>query len=70
VRLTDPDLDIGRWFGDRNHTFHAGAGTAWDAFMLFDTDATFDTLAAHLETSGRTIIGDHAKLADAFASAG
>jgi hypothetical protein len=68
--VTDPDVDIGRWFGDRNRTFHAGAGVAWDAFMLFDADATFATLGEHLQTSGRTIIADHAELAAAFAATG
>ena len=66
TQMHDPDLEIGRWFGDRNHTFHAGAGLAWDAFMLFDTDATFATIGEHLQTSGRTIIGDHGKLQDAL----
>jgi hypothetical protein len=69
THLSDPDLDIGVWFGDRNHTFHAGAGTAWHAFMVFDADATFATLGEHLQTSGTTIIADRGKLADAFASA-
>jgi len=70
TQLSDPDVDIGRWFGDRDHTFHAGSGVAWDAFLLFDADATFATLADHLATSGRTIIADHAKLAAAFAATG
>ena len=52
-----PVLGYGRWFGDRNDTFHAGARTAWDAFTLFHADATFATIAAHLETSVRTILG-------------
>ena len=65
--MNDPDLEIGRWFGDRNHTFHAGSGLAWDAFMLFDADATFATGGEHLQSSGRTIITDHGKLRDALA---
>jgi hypothetical protein len=68
VQMSDPDLDIGRWFGDRDDTFHAGPGIAWDAFLLFDADATFATLTEHLQASGRTIIADHAKLAEALAS--
>jgi hypothetical protein len=64
--LYDTDVEIGRWFGDRDGIFHAGAGLAWDAFMLFDPEATFATAGDHLETSGGTIIGDHGKLADAF----
>ena len=64
--MNDPDLEIGQWFGDRNHTFHAGSGLAWDAFMLFDADATFATLGEHLQTSGRTIIAEHAKLQHAM----
>jgi hypothetical protein len=44
THLTDQDIDVGRWFGDRNRTFHAGAGVSWDAFMLFDADVTFATL--------------------------
>ena len=51
---------------DRHDTFRTGALLAWDAFMLFDADATFATAAEHLETSRRTIIGDHAKLEDAL----
>jgi len=66
VPLHDPDLAIGRWFGDRSSTFHAGAGVAWDAFLLFDADATFATAASHLEASGSTIIADHAKLQNAL----
>ena len=31
---SDPDVDICRWFGDRDHTFHAGSGVAWDVFLL------------------------------------
>jgi hypothetical protein len=70
THLSDPDVDIGRWFGDRNRSLHAGSGVAWDAFMLFDADATFATLPDHLLTSGRTIIADHAKLAAAFTVTG
>jgi hypothetical protein len=69
TELSDPDLEIGRWFGDRNSTFHVGSGLAWDAFLLFDADAAFATAGDHLETSGRTIIDDHGKLQDAFAAA-
>ena len=68
TQLQDPDLEIGRWFGDRDHTFHAGAGLAWDAFMLFDADATFVMSGEHLQASGRTIIADHGKLRDALAA--
>jgi hypothetical protein len=66
TQLHDPDLKISRWFGHRDHSFHAGRGLAWDAFMLFDADATFATSSSHLETSGRTIIADHQKLRDAL----
>ncbi len=66
AQLNDADVEIGEWFGGRNDTFHAGAGVAWDAFMLFDADATFATISEHLQTSGRTIIDDHAKLRDAL----
>ena len=69
TQLHDPDLDIGRWFGSRSHTFHAGGPLAWDAFMLFDADATFASGGEHLQTSGRTIIADHAKLQDALVAA-
>ena len=34
--------------------------------MLFDADATFASGSEHLQTSGRTIIDDHAKLQDAL----
>ena len=66
VQLSDPDLDIATWFGDRDNVFHVGEGLAWDVFMLFDADATFATLADHLRVSGRTIIADSGKLRDAF----
>lgn len=70
VQLSDPEIEIGLWFGQRDRDFHAGPGLAWDAFMLFDREATFATLSDHLETSGRTIIADHSKLRDAFAHSG
>jgi hypothetical protein len=66
VQLSDPDLEIGTWFGDRDQTFHTGEGLAWDVFMLFGADATFATLADDLQASGRTIIADSGKLRDAF----
>jgi hypothetical protein len=37
--------------------------------MLFDADATFASGSEHLQTSGRTIIAEHAKLRDALAAA-
>jgi hypothetical protein len=70
THLSDPDADIGFWFGARDRDFHAGPGLAWDAFMLFDSAATFATLSDHLEVSGRTIIADRVKLQKAFAPTG
>jgi hypothetical protein len=70
TQLSDPNLVIGHWFGERDHTFHAGAGVAWDAFMVFDPGATFATLTDHLVSSGHTIIDDHAKLSTAFPGTG
>jgi len=69
VQVSDPDLEIGTWFGDRDRQFHTGGGVAWDVFMLFGPDATFATLADHLQVSGGTIIAERAKLRDAFAAA-
>ena len=60
------EIAIGQWFGARNSSLHAGGGLAWDAFMLFDKDATFATLADHLEAHGRTIIADSGSLKEAL----
>jgi hypothetical protein len=63
-------LDIGLWLGKRDGEFHAGADVAWAAFILFDADATFATLAEPVETGGHTIIADRDRLRSAFASTG
>jgi hypothetical protein len=60
------EVAIGQWFGARDSTLHAGGGLAWDAFMLFDDEATFATLADHLEAHGRTIIADSNRLKTAL----
>ena len=60
------EVVIGQWFGARNRTLHAGSGLAWDAFMLFDHEATFATLADHLEAHGRTIIAKRSRLETAL----
>jgi hypothetical protein len=65
MHLWDHQLVVGEWFGARGE-LGAGEGLAWDAFMLFDPDATFETLVDHLEASGHTIIDDSHELTDAF----
>ena len=60
------EVAIGQWFGARNSSLHAGGGFAWDAFMLFDDNATFATLADHLQAHGRTIIAESGRLKSAL----
>jgi hypothetical protein len=65
VEFWDGNLVAGTWFGRHLDEMGAGEGTGgvyWDAFLVFDGDARWDTYPSPLVASGSTVLGQSAEL--------
>ncbi len=60
----DPNRVVGSWFAQ--HT-EGGSGIVWDAYFLYGADASWTDEPGPLVSSGGTVIGSGADLAQAFA---
>jgi hypothetical protein len=59
----DPKHVLGSWFAQ--HT-EGGSGIVWDAYFLYGADASWTAEPGPLVSSGETVIGSSADLAQAF----
>lgn len=63
VNYYDPDRVAGAWFAQHGE---GGGGIVWDAYFLYAADASWLAEPGPLVSSGGTVIGSSADLAQAF----
>jgi hypothetical protein len=70
IEFWDDELVTGTWFGRHLDEMGVGKqirGVYWDAFLVFDKDARWETVPGPVVASGATVIGQRERLQAALA---